>query len=90
MNKANKGEDGIDWDKANKGEDGTDWEIRTDIYTLPCVKQITNGNLLNSTGSSAPCSMVILRCGMAGWEGGPRWRGCIYTYSLSTSLYSKN
>ena len=28
------------------------WEIRTDIYTLLCMKQITNENLLYSTGNS--------------------------------------
>ena len=50
--------------KANKGEDGTDWEIRTDIYTLPCVKQIANGKLLYSTGCSAQCSVMTWKGGM--------------------------
>ena len=35
------------------GEGGMNWEIRSDIDTLPCVKQIASGNLLYSTGSSA-------------------------------------
>ena len=35
-----------------------DWEIRIDIYTLPCVKQITSGNLLYSIGGSAGCSVM--------------------------------
>ena len=26
------------------------WETRTDIYTLLCIKQITNENILHSTG----------------------------------------
>ena len=34
------------------------WEIGTDIYTLLCIKQITNENLLYSTGNSTPCSVV--------------------------------
>ena len=28
------------------------WETGVDVYTLLCVKQITNENLLYSTGSS--------------------------------------
>ena len=28
------------------------WEIGIDIYTLICIKQITNENLLYSTGNS--------------------------------------
>ena len=34
-------------------EDGTKWETRIKIYTLPRVKYIIRGNLLQSTGSSA-------------------------------------
>ena len=36
---------------------GMNWETRTDIYTLLCIKQITNENLLHSTGElySALC-----------------------------------
>ena len=26
-----------------EGEGGTNWEMRIDIYTLPCVKQIAGG-----------------------------------------------
>ena len=33
-------------DTAAGGEDGTNWEIRIDIYTLLCVKQIASGKLL--------------------------------------------
>ena len=29
-----------------------DWEIGTDIYTLLCIKEITNENRLYSTGNS--------------------------------------
>ena len=56
---------------------GMNWVIGIDIYTLPCVKQIASGKLLYSTGNSARCSAVTLR----GWEGGPRGRGHMYTYS---------
>ena len=34
------------------------WGIGVDIRALPCVKQIASGHLLNSMGSSAPCSLV--------------------------------
>ena len=33
------------------------WEIGTDIYTLPCVKQLASGNLLYGAGSSVLCSV---------------------------------
>ena len=42
------------------------WEIGTDIYTLPCVKQIASGNLLYSTGSSVQPSVVTWMGGMVG------------------------
>ena len=34
------------------------WEIRIDMYTPPCVKQIADGNLLYNTGSSA-CGALV-------------------------------
>ena len=34
------------------------WEIRIDICILACVKEITSGNLLCSTGSSTLCFLV--------------------------------
>lgn len=37
----------------------------TDIYTLPCVKQMASEKLLYSTGSSAWCSVITER----GWDG---------------------
>ena len=33
-------------DTGGEGEGGTNWEIRIDIYTLPCVKQMASGNML--------------------------------------------
>ena len=34
------------------------WEIRIDMYTPPCVKQIADGNLLHNTGRSA-CGALV-------------------------------
>ena len=34
------------------------WETGIDIYTLLCIKQVTNENLLYSTGNSTQCSVV--------------------------------
>ena len=31
---------------GEEGEGGTNWEIKTDIHTLPCVKQVASGHLL--------------------------------------------
>ena len=45
-------------DTVGEGEDGTNWEIRYDINTRPCVKQIASGNLLYSTGSSDQCCLM--------------------------------
>ena len=37
--------------------DGMNWEIEIDIYTLICIKEITDKNLLYSPGDS-----TSLRC----------------------------
>ena len=42
--------------KGREREGDMNWQHRTDIYTLPCVKQIANGKLLYNTGNSAWCS----------------------------------
>ena len=49
----------------------------SNIYTLPCVKQIASGQLPYSTGSSALCSVMTRRGGML-------WGGdiCIHTADL--------
>ena len=44
--------------KGGKGSE-MNWKIGTDIYTLLCIKQITNKNLLYRTGNSTGCSVVI-------------------------------
>ena len=42
------------------GEEGCEMnkESRTDIYTLPCVKQPASGKPLCNTGTSAWCSVA--------------------------------
>ena len=46
------------------------WEIRSDVYTLPCVTQIASGDLLYSAGSS------LALCDLQEWErGGGSWGG---------------
>ena len=42
-------------DRIGEGEGGTNWEIRTDVDTLPCVKQLIESCCI---GSSAPCSVM--------------------------------
>ena len=39
-------------------EGGMNREMGTDIYTLLCIKQVTNENLLYSSGNSTECSVV--------------------------------
>ena len=38
--------------------DGMNWEIGTDIYTLLCMKQVTNENLQCCLGNPTQCSVV--------------------------------
>ena len=53
-----------------EGEGGINWEIRSDRYTIPCVKQIASGNQLDSTElSSMLCDDLVgwdVGCGMGG------------------------
>ena len=53
------------------------WEIGIDIYILPCVRQTASGNLIYSTGSSAPCFVVTRR---VRWGRGRPKRERIYVY----------
>ena len=50
-------EDGLVVARGEESE-GMDWEFGIHIYTLLCVEQMANGNLLCSEGSSAPYSVV--------------------------------
>ena len=40
------------WTPREERGSGMNWEIGIDIYTLICIKQITNKNLLYSTENS--------------------------------------
>ena len=40
------------------GQGGINWEIGTDIYTLLYIKQITNKDLLYTTGNSSQYSVM--------------------------------
>ena len=42
--------------------------FRIDVHKLPCVKSVASGNLLQSTGRSAQCSVTQ----WVGWRG--EWR----------------
>ena len=54
-------------------------ECSMDMYILRCVKQTASGQLLDSTGSSAQCSVMTLRAGMGEGKGGSRGKGSMYT-----------
>ena len=45
--------------RGGAGDGGVlNWEIRIDIYTLMCIKLVTNGYLLYSTGNSTQYSVM--------------------------------
>ena len=46
------------WTPRRERRSGMSWEIGTDMYTALGIKQITNENLLCSTGKCTPCSVV--------------------------------
>ena len=64
--------------------DGMTWEIETDICARPCLKHVTNGNLLYSAGSSAQRSVVAWMGGMGvgGKEGQEEGDICIHIADL--------
>lgn len=45
-------------DTVGEGEGGASWESGIAVRTLPCVRQLTSGRLLSSTGNSARCSVM--------------------------------
>ena len=55
-------------DTGGQGEGETNGKIKSDIYTLPRVKQTASGKLLHNTGSSAQRSVMEIQR----WDG---WRG---------------
>ena len=44
--------------REEHGGGGIKWEFGTNIYTLPYIKQITNKDLLESTGNSDQYSVM--------------------------------
>ena len=65
-------------DTVGEGEGGMNWEMRFDIRTLPCVKQIASGNFLYSTElSSVLCDDQDV---WDGWVSGRPKRVGIYVY----------
>ena len=66
---------------AGERKGGTGWKGSMDTYTLPCVEEIAHGKMLQSTGSSAPCSDGAEGGMRGGWGGGSGGRGYMYTYS---------
>lgn len=79
-------------DRVGGRECGVNWGIRIHTYTLPCVGSW--GNLLQSTGSSAECSVRTYTGGVVGGvskreQGCPKGRVYVYTHSLFILLYSR-
>ena len=52
-------------DTMGEGEGGTNRESSVETYTLPFVKYISGGNLLNDVGNSDP----LLCDNLEGWDG---------------------
>ena len=59
--------------KGERGWGGINWELGIHIYTLLWIKQITNRDLLYSTGDSTQYSVIIYM----GKESEKEW---IYVY----------
>ena len=70
-------------DIARKGVGGTNGKSNNDIYILLCVKQITSGKLLYSTGTPAWHSVMAERGGMRGGE--RLRREATYVYLMADS-----
>ena len=54
-----------------------------EIYTLPCIKYVTNENLLYSTGT------LLSAMWWPKWEGNSKRRGYMHTYSWFTQAWIK-
>ena len=61
------------WLPGGKHGGGINWEIGIDIYTLLYIKQITNKDLLYSTGNSTQYSVMT-------YMGKESKKECIYVY----------
>ena len=69
-----------EWTPRRERGSGMSQDNGIDTYTLLCVKQITNENLLYSTGNSAQCSAVTKREYM--WI-------CVYTQLTHFAIQQK-
>ena len=68
-------------DTGEEGEGRANSKSNTDIYTLPCVKQLASGKLLYNTASSARYSVMTSRGGMGEVGGRIKREGIMYSYS---------
>ena len=46
------------WTSKGEIRSRINWEIKIDIFTLLCIKEISNENLPYGTGKSIQCSVV--------------------------------
>ena len=60
------------------------WEIGIDMYTIPCIKQTINENLLYAQGT------LLTSLWRPKWEGNLEKKEYMYTESWSTLLYNRN
>ena len=95
--KAPEGGNGIiEREKSNRASSHSNTSVQHSVdiklHTLLCVKQMASGKLLESTGSSAWCSVMTSRDGKESQEGGgnciltPESLRC--TAATNTTLYS--
>ena len=73
-------------DTMEKGESETNKDTSIDIYTLT-VQQIASANVLNSTGSSAWCSVMTQRGGMGADGKETQEAGDIYIHTHTADSY---
>ena len=60
---------------------GVNWEIEIDVYTLLYIKQVTNKDLLYSTGNSTQYSVMT-------YMGKESKKGVVICICITDSLYS--
>ena len=62
------------WTRTGGGGEGrTNGERNMETHTLPCVKQITSGNVLHDSGNSNRGSETQVRKGVRWEEGSSGW-----------------
>lgn len=65
-------------DKVGERERRTNGESSIDIYTISCVKERADEELLYNTGSPDRCSLMVWKDGMREGEGGRFRRYVLY------------